>query len=84
MGESSAMKNDFPTLLKVFLTDYLQVQRGASMNTVSTYRDTFVGLIEFLSVKKGIRPAAIQMKDFCHGVSDHENQPKKSSGIITK
>lgn len=67
MGESSAMKNDFPTLLKVFLTDYLQVQRGASMNTVSTYRDAFVGLIEFLSVKKGIRPAAIQMKDFCHG-----------------
>ena len=39
--------------LKLFFTSYLQGQRGLSKNTISSYRDTFRLLLNFLSVKNG-------------------------------
>lgn len=57
------MKNDFSTYLTRFLKDYLQTQRGASINTSKTYRDAFVELIGYFSEVKGISPDKIEFKD---------------------
>ena len=42
---------DFSKYLTSFLTKYLSHERGASSNTISSYRDTFVLLITFLETK---------------------------------
>ena len=39
---------DFATLLSSFLTEYLPVQKGASIQTISSYRDTFKLLLSYL------------------------------------
>lgn len=38
---------DFATHLRLYLTHYLPIQRNASINTISSYRDTFVQLIKY-------------------------------------
>jgi integrase/recombinase XerD len=42
---------DFSKYLTSFLTKYLSHERGASSNTIASYRDTFVLLITFLETK---------------------------------
>ncbi|QSO52876.1 site-specific integrase [Alicyclobacillus curvatus] len=45
---------DFSKRLTDFLTGYLPGERGASKNTIASYRDTFILLLTFLKESKGI------------------------------
>ncbi len=45
---------DFSKYLTGFLTNYLPYERGASKNTISSYRDTFVLFILFMEQKKNV------------------------------
>ena len=42
------------THISRFFNDHLPLQRGASVNTVRAYRDTFVLLLEFLASQNGV------------------------------
>ncbi|WKV08583.1 site-specific integrase [Thermoanaerobacterium sp. CMT5567-10] len=46
--------NDFAYYLTGFLTKYLPNETGASVNTISSYRDTFTLLLEFMRDKKHV------------------------------
>jgi len=45
---------DFSKRLTDFLTGYLPGERGASNNTIASYRDTFILFLTFLKERKGI------------------------------
>lgn len=45
---------DFSKSLTDFLTGYLPGERGASYNTIASYRDTFILFLTFLKERKGI------------------------------
>jgi len=45
---------DFSKSLTDFLTSYLPGERGASKNTIASYKDTFILLLTFLKTTKGI------------------------------
>ena len=51
-----------PTL-EAFLTERLMAQRGASPNTVASYRDTFRLLLRFAAERKRKRPYALDFAD---------------------
>lgn len=51
-----------PTL-EAFLTERLMAQRGASPNTVASYRDTFRLLLRFAAERKGKRPYELDFAD---------------------
>src|SRR6516225_10201370 len=51
-----------PTL-EAFLTQRLMAQRGASPNTVASYRDTFRLLLRFAAERKGKRPYELDFAD---------------------
>ena len=55
-------KNDFPYFLSMFLTGYMAGLRNLSSNTIKSYRDTFVILLEFLKLNHGISPEKITTK----------------------
>jgi site-specific recombinase XerD len=46
--------NNFAYYLTGFLTKYLPGEIGASVNTISTYRDTFTLLLEFMRDKQHV------------------------------
>ena len=46
---------DFSKYLTDFMTKYLVNERGASPNTIKSYRDTFVRFISYLVKIKGIK-----------------------------
>lgn len=54
----------FAFLLSGFLADYLTVQRNLSSNTVSSYRDAFVLLFQFIQTEKMIPPEKLSIDDF--------------------
>lgn len=51
-----------PTL-EAFLADRLLVQRGASPNTIASYRDTFCLLLRFATKRTGKRPSDLDLSD---------------------
>lgn len=51
---------DFATLLSSFLTEYLPVQKGASIQTISSYRDTFKLLLRYLRDEKKVQPEKVK------------------------
>lgn len=51
-----------PTL-EAFLTERLLAQRGASPNTVASYRDTFRLLVRFAAERSGKRPSELDFSD---------------------
>ena len=51
-----------PTL-EAFLTERLMAQRGASPNTVASYRDTFRLLLRFAAEQKSKRPCELDFSD---------------------
>src|SRR4030043_246998 len=53
---------DFPYFLSIFLTNYMAGQRNLSSNTIKSYRDTFVLLLEFIKLNHGISPEKIMIK----------------------
>lgn len=46
--------NDFPRLLTKFLGDYLPSQRNLSVNTVKSYRDSFILLLRYCRSERNI------------------------------
>ncbi|GHT07990.1 putative integrase/recombinase y4rC [Bacteroidia bacterium] len=46
---------DFSKYLTAFLTKYLVNERGASPNTIKSYRDTFVQFIDYLIHQRGMK-----------------------------
>jgi len=57
-------KEEFAFLLSGFLTDYLTGQKNLSSNTVSSYRDTFVLLFQFVQTEKMTPPEKLSIDDF--------------------
>lgn len=55
---------DFSYYLSKFLTKYLPGECGASSNTISSYRDTFLLLLKFYDDVKKIRADKLQLNDF--------------------
>lgn len=53
----------FSKYLAEFLTRYLPGERGASFNTVLSYKDTFLLLVRFMKTIKGIPPERLDLKD---------------------
>jgi integrase/recombinase XerD len=51
-----------PTL-EAFLVDRLMIQRGASPNTLASYRDTFRLLLRFAAERNGKRPSDLDFSD---------------------
>ena len=58
------MKTCFGTYLTKYFGEYLPHQKGISENTLKSYRDTFVQLIEFLNSRYGIVCKKIKIDDF--------------------
>ena len=52
---------DFAVLLSGFLTEYLPVQKGSSVQTIASYRDTFKLLLRYFHDKKGIPPEKVRL-----------------------
>ena len=55
--------NSFPKLISSFFNDYLIRQKGYSPNTLKTYRDSFVLLIEFMDAVKHKKPESLAVED---------------------
>ena len=55
--------NNFPRLLSSFFNEYLVAQKGCSSNTLKTYRDSFVLLLEYMNKVKHRNPDSISIKD---------------------
>jgi len=53
----------FSKYLADFLTRYLPGERGASSNTILSYKDTFLLLVRFMSTVKGISPERLDLKE---------------------
>ena len=58
------MNNSFGTYLTRYFGDYLLKQKGVSENTIKSYRDTFVQLIEFINKKYDITCNKLTLHDF--------------------
>lgn len=58
------MKIDFPEILSAYLTNYLPLQQGLSVNTIKSYRDSFTILLRYCRDVLGIRPESLKMQDF--------------------
>lgn len=57
------MMTDFTLLLNGFFTKYLTVERGMSENTIKTYRDCIVQILEYLREIKNIRADKVKLSD---------------------
>ncbi len=54
---------DFSKSLTDFLTKYLPADRGASYNTILSYKMTFILLISFIQEQKGMKVQKLMLKD---------------------
>ena len=57
------MINDFPQLLSNFLLNELPVIHNQSKNTIASYRDTYVQLLNYMETEKGVSTAKIKVTD---------------------
>lgn len=55
--------NDVARLLSSFLLTELPVVHNQSTNTISSYRDTYIRLLEYMAEEKGIRPEHLGVPD---------------------
>ena len=53
---------DFAYYLSEYLSKYLPGQLGLSSNTIKSYRDTFILLLQFFTEKKGVKPEKLTLK----------------------
>lgn len=59
------MKNDsFSYHVTKYFSDYLPNQTAASVNTIHSYRDTFVQFLSFFKKEKNIPPEKLRFSDF--------------------
>lgn len=66
--KKSRNENDFAKYLSYFLSKYLPGQRGASTNTILSYRDTFKLLLGFCATQKNIKTETIRIDSFQQGI----------------
>ena len=59
---------DFARLMNDYFVKYLAGQKGSGSNTMKTYRDTFVQLLEFMNEKKHIRADCIEVDSFSYDI----------------
>jgi integrase/recombinase XerD len=52
---------DFSKYISAFISDYLVNEKGASANTITAYRDTFVLLLSFIRDIKRIKPEKLTL-----------------------
>jgi len=57
------MPVSFSTLLQAFFAEHLVTHKGASPETIDSYRDTFRLLLRFLHKAKGTHPAELRIAD---------------------
>ncbi len=55
--------NDAARFLSSFLLTELPVIQNQSTNTISSYRDTYIRLLEYMAQEKGIRPDRLSVSD---------------------
>lgn len=53
---------DFSKSLTDFLTCYLPGEKGASKNTIASYKDTFILFLTFMKDEKGILADKVMLK----------------------
>ena len=58
---------EFPQLLSDFFGGHLRARGGMSENTVLTYRDSFVRLLEYMRDVRGVSPDRVKMSDLDAG-----------------
>lgn len=58
--------NNFSKLLSDYFLKYLVNQKKASENTIKTYRDAFVLLLEFMESNRFIKAYKIKINDFSY------------------
>ncbi|NLE25410.1 MAG: site-specific integrase [Clostridiaceae bacterium] len=58
----NANNNDFASFLSAFFQKYLSGQRGLSLNTIKSYRDTFVIFFRFISEKENLKPENLKFQ----------------------
>lgn len=59
---------DFARLINDYFVKYLTEQKGAGPNTLKTYRDTFVQLLQFMNEKKHIHADKIEVDSFNYDI----------------
>lgn len=59
---------NFSKYITDFFTKYLTLERGASNNTISSYRDTFILLSIFMEEKRGIKLRRLTLDDITQDV----------------
>jgi len=83
------MKNDFPEMLTTFFGQYLELQKGLSPNTISSYSDAFLLLFTFYKETYGITPEKIKFQDisrdsimeFCKWLENTRNSSAKTRNL---
>lgn len=76
--------NDFSKLLSNYFLKYLVNQKSVSENTIKTYRDAFVLLLEFIELNKSIKPNKIKINDFSYEmINEFLNWLEEVKGVST-
>jgi len=83
------IKNDFPEYLTAFFTQYLELQRGLSQNTIASYSDAFLLLFAYMNEKRNLRPDKITFAhitkecvvDYCQWLETVRNASVKTRNL---
>lgn len=81
------MNNNFAYHMSRFMLNYLTVERNLSHNTIKSYRDTFVQLLEYILMTYNIKPENLKVDNVNREVVvDFLNyiESKKSNTITTR
>src|SRR4051794_20872346 len=74
---------DFSKYISDFISRYLPNEKGASVNTITAYRDTFILLLHFVQEQKGIKVEKLTLehikKETILEFLDHLEKKRKSS-----
>lgn len=62
----SKRKINFISLLEDYFEIYLPYSRGLSLNTINSYKQSFILLMRFMLEKKGIVASSIQFSDLTY------------------
>ena len=83
------MKNEFPEVLTSFFGQYLELQKGLSPNTVSSYSDAFLLMFAYYKEIHGVSPEKITFQsisresvmDFCQWLENNRKSSIKTRNL---
>jgi len=81
------MKNNFPEFLTTFFNQYMELEKGLSKNTISSYSDSFLLFFSYYRDAYGIAPDKITFQEITRGrVTDFCNwlESERHSSIKTR